>query len=98
MTTLSALVAEYIKKHDIKTVNETYLHTYEDGSTILFNICNGDKDILLREMGEDWNANVPTKQLMVTVKTDTFPNLDWFDGKRFRTVQSAIKAIKKECN
>lgn len=98
MTTLSALVAEYVKKHDIKMVNETYLYTYADGSTILFNICNGDKDILLRDMGEDWNANVPTKQLMVTVKTDTFPNLDWFDGRRFRTVQSAINAIKKECN
>lgn len=96
MATLVDLQYQYIKKKKIKYISEEYIHTYADGSQIVFTIETADKDITLYDEGECWDVNVPTKQLMVTVETDTFSCLDWFDGKRFKTIKSAIRAIQKD--
>ena len=98
MSTYGELVSNYLKKHPVEMIQETYIHTYEDGSTQLFEIYNDDKYVIVYDKTDRdrYEINVPSNQLMVTVKTDTFPNLDWFDGKRFKTVKSAIKAIEKE--
>jgi len=95
MTTLACMVHDYTKKHAIQVHSEEYLHTYADGSTELFTIETADKEVRLYGDGEWWSANVPTKRFMVTVRGSVFHRLDWFDGRRFKTVQAAIKAIQK---
>ena len=92
MTTLTEMIHDYHKKNGIEYKSLEYVHTFQDRSTITFLIDTADKDIVLK----GWSANVMTKQFTVTTRTDTFPRLDWFDGKTFRTIQSAIKAIQKD--
>jgi len=98
MSTMVDLIFDYIKKNSIVEHSEEYIHTYLDGSTQLFTIETADKDVLLWDADDKtrYSANVPTKQFMVIVKTEIFCRLDWFDGKRFRSVRSAINAIQKQ--
>jgi len=95
---LSQLIDNYVKSNDIKIQSEEYVHTYADGSKETFTIETADRDITLfdKDDREWYDVNVPTKQLTVNVRTDMCPRLDWFQGKRFRTVNSAIKAIQKD--
>ena len=94
--TYGEMVHNYHKKKSIKYQSEKYTYTFADGSKMYFLIDSADKDITLRDENESWDANVMTKQFIVTTRTDTFARLEWFDGKRFNTIKSAINAIKRD--
>jgi len=98
MSTMTSLIHDYTKKHNLTFQSVVYTHTYDDGSTEDFTIETAEKEINLYdpEDREKYSAIVPTKQFQVTINTDMFQNLDWFDGRRFRTIESAIKAIQKD--
>lgn len=91
--TCSEMAMEYHKKHNIAPVEETYTHTYSDGSQLEFLIENHEKEVLIRDEGEMWPVNVMTNELVVLVRGQHVHHIEWFEGRKFRTVKSAIKAI-----
>jgi len=97
MATLSEMVFDYHKKNHIVYQSEEYVYTYNDGSTIQFFIQSAEKyKALFDHEDKDWyDAYVMTKRFSVFCRTVSFPQLDWFDGKSFLSINSAINAIKR---
>jgi len=98
MSTLTGMVLDYHKKNNISYNSKVYTHIYKDGSIQDFIIESSEKEVALydHEDKEWYDVTVMTKQFSVFVHTDMFSRLDWFDGKKFRSINSAIKAIKKD--
>lgn len=96
MTTMVAAVHEYTKKKGIEYVSEEYVHTYKDGSQQLFYIETVEKEKDLFIDGDWYPSLVPTKRVNVTIRGLFLSSVDWFDGRTFNSVSSAIKAIQKD--
>jgi hypothetical protein len=97
MATMVSIVYDYHKKHGLMYQSAVYRHLFSGDSYIDFTIETAEKEVLLRDPtdGERYSASVLTKKFRVVFKSEKFPTLDWFDGRRFNTIKSAIRAIEK---